>query len=193
MKVFIGPYRDWIGPYQIADMIFFWLEKYPSDELEKRWDYRLHDAFGDWLSETWVNDFCQWIHEKKKRKVEVHIDEYDTWSMDHTLALIILPMLKQLKETAHGSAHTDDDDVPEELKSTSAPPKKYEYDTDENFDKRWQWILDQMIWAFEQKIIDDADGQFFINGFDAEGYNKYQSRMNNGFRLFGKYYQNLWD
>jgi hypothetical protein len=193
MKVYIGPYRDWIGPYQIADAIFFWLEKYPSDELEKRWDYRLRDKLADWLSESWVNDVCQWIHDKKKRKVEVRIDPYDTWSVDHTLAYIILPMLKQLKDTAHGSAFTDDDDVPDELKSTSAPPKKYEYDTDDNFDKRWQWVLDQMIWSFEQKLKDNGDIQFFENGFDQEGYNKYQSRMNNGFKLFGKYYQNLWD
>jgi hypothetical protein len=28
----------------------------------------------------------------------VKIDRYDTWSMDHTLADIILPMLKQLQK-----------------------------------------------------------------------------------------------
>ena len=29
--------------------------------------------------------------------------------------------------------------------------------------------------------------------FDREGYNEYQARIDNGFRLFGKYYQGLWD
>jgi hypothetical protein len=29
--------------------------------------------------------------------------------------------------------------------------------------------------------------------FDKEGYNKYRERINNGFRLFGKYYESLWD
>ena len=33
------------------------------------------------------------------RKESIHIHDYDTWNMDHTLALIALPMLKQLKET----------------------------------------------------------------------------------------------
>ena len=50
--------------------------------------------------------------------VEVHIDRWDTWSMDYTLAHIVLPMLRQLKETKHGSPEVDDADVPEELRST---------------------------------------------------------------------------
>lgn len=29
--------------------------------------------------------------------------------MDHTLAYIIVPMLKQLKDTQHGAANTDDE------------------------------------------------------------------------------------
>jgi len=98
MKVSIGKYPDWIGPYQIADAVFFWLEKWPDDELEKRWDYQLRDKFGDWLASTWVNDFCMWVHDKCRRKIKIQIDPYDTWSMDHTLSLIIIPMLKQLKE-----------------------------------------------------------------------------------------------
>jgi len=28
MKVYIGPYVDWIGPYQIAEKILFWIPKY---------------------------------------------------------------------------------------------------------------------------------------------------------------------
>ena len=29
--------------------------------------------------------------------------------------------------------------------------------------------------------------------FDSEGYTKHQERINNGLRLFGKYYRALWD
>jgi hypothetical protein len=29
--------------------------------------------------------------------------------------------------------------------------------------------------------------------FDIEGYQKHHDRINNGTRLFGKYYKNLWD
>ena len=58
-----------------------------------------------------MGDLLQWLHEKKKRTVYVKIDKYDTWSMDHTLSLIIVPMLKQLKATQHGSPNVDDEDL----------------------------------------------------------------------------------
>jgi hypothetical protein len=50
-----------------------------------------------------------------------------------------------------------------------------------------------MIWAFEQICDDDHDAQFHTNGFDVEGYQKHNDRINNGTRLFGKYYRGLWD
>jgi len=31
------------------------------------------------------------------------------------------------------------------------------------------------------------------NKWDREGANAHQERMTNGFKLFGKYYENLWD
>jgi hypothetical protein len=198
MKVYIGPYKDFIGPCQIADMIFFWCEKYPSDELDQRWDYQLRDKVSNWLYDSWVNNFCNWIYEKNERKVKVRIDKYDTWSVDNTLALIILPLLKQFKEIHHGSPLVDDEDVPDELKSTSAPPKENEWDTDANHHKRWEWVIDEMIWAFECKVDNSWEDQFWNNTndkleLDREGYNKYRSRIINGLKLFGKYYENLWD
>jgi dCMP deaminase len=39
---------------------------------------------------------------KENRKEQIHIHDYDTWNMDDTLAMIIVPMLKQLKATKHG-------------------------------------------------------------------------------------------
>ena len=178
----------------------------------------------------------EWI-EGKPRKIRVRIDKWDTWSMDHTLAYIVLPMLKQLKETKHGAPNTDDNDVPRELQSSAAPKPECEYDVDENHFKRWDYILDEMIWSFEQELDDEAEDQFhsgvahvmwqplgedyepmgdpiesedkskdsfvkawrMVKGpndthtYDAEGAKKYYDRKKNGFRLFGKYYQDLWD
>ena len=76
---------------------------------------------------------------KGEQKISVHIDPWDTWSMDRTLALIVHPMLKQLHKTNHGAPCTDDDDVPEHLRSTNAKPKKNDWDTDSNHFKRWNW------------------------------------------------------
>jgi len=188
MKVNIGPYRDWFGPYQLAEKIMFWKDKDDDAVFD----------FGEKLSNTFIGRFLVWIGNKKKRKIKVHIDKYDTWGMDHTLALIILPMLKQLQATKHGSPAVDDKDVPKELRSTSAPAKENEWDIDKNFHERWDWVIGEMIWAFEQIINDDNDSQFFDHStdpitYDKEGHKKHNERIDRGTTLFGKYYRGLWD
>jgi hypothetical protein len=83
-----------------------------------------------------MHKFLEWIHSKKKRIEIVKIHPRDTWNMDHTLSLIILPMLKQLKATKHGAPHVEDSDVPEEFRSTSAPKPDDCYDIDDfHFDR----------------------------------------------------------
>ena len=133
--------------------------------------------------------------DRRMQKVKVHIDRWDTWSMDHTLAPIILPMLKQLKETKHGAPYVENVDVPKELRMNVHQKLAYKKDgtTDEKFFERWDWILDEMIWAFEQKCRDDWMSDYDYNKWDSEGANAHQERMTNGFRLFGRYYESLWD
>ena len=121
---------------------------------------------------------------------QIVIHDWDTWSMDHTLSYIIVPMLKQLKETKHGAPAVEFKDVPEELMPPDAEAVKKLYmqngETDENFFKRWDWVLDEMIWAFTYK----RDNFDTLMDKDPKAA---QERMTNGFRLFGKYYENLWD
>jgi len=216
MKVVLGPYKSWIGPYQIADLLCWWVPKVkePTDIISRKPEW-VHE-FGRWLSEdkqgndSKLSKLCNWIESKRDRQIYVRIDKFDTWSMDHTLALIVTPMLKQLQATKHGAPNIDDADVPEHLKSTSAPPKTNEYDCDDNHFVRWDWVLGEMIWAFEQKTSDDADSQFYTRKnplletkdfdqqmdnieIDFSGLRAWQARKTNGFRLFGKYYENLWD
>jgi hypothetical protein len=223
MRVKIGPYKNWVGPYQIVDKIFFWHEKFPSEELEARWDYKLHEKLADWLSDTWVNGFCNWINERNQRKIYIRIDRFDTWSMDHTLALIIVPMLKQLRDTKHGSPCTDVEDVPEHLRpdpnriKLSEEGKIKYWDIDNTVHERWDWILNEMIYAFEAEADDDYESKFRSgehdiywekkeNGlsemktgpndtyqFDREAFDKDYERRKNGLRLFAKYYLGLWD
>jgi hypothetical protein len=171
------------------------------------------------------------------RKIEIMIHNYDTWSMDNTLALIALPMLKQLKKTKHGSPYVDPDDVPVELRPKETPCDDNGW-VDETHHERWDWVMDQMIWSFQHEVDDDWEEQFFSDEepqyaikeiqwkgigpaqlllfpdedgkteeyemyemvrdetpsrFDKEGYYAYKERISNGFRLFGKYYEALWD
>lgn len=156
------------------------------------------------------------------RKVNVKIESYDVWSMDYTLALVVTPMLKRLKEDKYGAPNVDELDCPEDLRSSNDPDfeeKKQRGEEDMFFFKRWDWILDEMIWAFEQlSEHEDWEGQFWTKQpenyedmtelekmeyvefndmigelmFDSEGYSQHTERMENGFRLFGKYYLSLW-
>jgi hypothetical protein len=143
------------------------------------------------------------------RRVKIVIDPYDTWSMDHTLALIIVPMLKQLHATKHGAPFVDDEYVPEHLRSTAAPPTENEWDVDDNHFKRWDYVLDEMIWAMEQIANDDSESKFYDYSevveeadlmeqvaqikCDHEGLQKHHDRIANGTKLFGIFFQNLWD
>ena len=130
--------------------------------------------------------------DKCEQKVKVHIDPWDTWSMDYTLASIILPMLHQLKETQHGAPFVDNEDVPEELHMPDGwYEEKYSRngETDPHFFDRWDWVLDEMIYAFDCKANkDDVFMRYNVNEQVKE-----QERISNGFRLFGKYYESLWD
>lgn len=216
MKVYIGPYRN------------RWISNIHDRYMKRKYGYNdwpeTQTRFEDFLEKT--EDALQWLYnhsinlildKRESQKISVKIHNYDTWSMDHTLAPIVLPMLKQLKETNHGAPFVDDEDVPEELRSTSAPPKENDYDIDDNHFKRWNWVMDEMIWAFEQKMTDweeqyttgeydfrfekTADGKYseMVHGpnhtavTDWDGRKKHQQRISNGFRLFGKYFESLWD
>jgi hypothetical protein len=198
----LSKYRyHWISPYTVLEKVFFWREIDYDEPIIDKWSDRLAPIC---LGIQKVLDF---IHPKINY---VKIDRWDTWSMDYTLSFIVVPMLKQLKETKHGAPFVDDEDVPEELKSTSAPPKENDYDTDENHFKRWDWALNEMIWAFEQNLDTNSEDKFFDHEewdptekdfntslhkikIDQVGLKAHQDRKANGFRLFGKYYQGLWD
>jgi hypothetical protein len=216
MRVNIGPYKSWIGPYQIADALCFWVPKITDEDGFKNKPDWVHD-FGAWLgtkrdgkTDNWLTNLCQWIEKKRKRNIKVKIHDYDVWGMDHTLSLIIHPMLLRLKDCKQGSPFVDDTDVPEDIRSTSAAPKENDWDTDEHFHTRWAWVMDELLWTFEQIKDDTWEDQYHIdNGemnfdegkmvwkrepvIDWEGRKKHQARIDNGLRLFGRYFQGLWD
>lgn len=218
MKVNISGYpTDWLR-CQIHTRYMDKKYSYDWPDVEQYTKFELFLDKLEGVIQTVYNATINKLLRYRKRKIYVRIDRSDTWSMDNTLAHIILPMLKQLRDTKHGAPFVDDEDVPEELRSTAAPAKKNEWDTDENHFKRWDWVLNEMIHAFECEVDEEWDSQFHsgkmvmnwvkeedgkyykmergpndTHVFDKEGHNKAWARRDNSMRLFGKYYHNLWD
>ena len=238
MKIHIGPYKNWFGPYQLSEKILFWMDKDKDERVHKFGEWLAHGSIEpepdfhtgmDILSRkdrpnTLLYRFLLWVESKRKRKVKIRIDKYDTWGMDSTLSMIILPMLKQLHETKHGAPYVDDEDVPTHLRSTAAEPRENEWDTDGNHFLRWDWIMEELIWTFEQlhpdcdwedqyrsgeydlrsvpcewdeagkpTLYEMKDGPNHTAKIDYDGMKAHQDRINNGLKLFGRYFQNLWD
>lgn len=221
MKVYIGPYRNRLTfPYKVTDWYF--AKRFGDYDYSDK-DYNLADRVVENIANgvQYVLNKCinePWL-DKRGRDIRVRIDGYDVWGADHTLALIIHPVLLKLKSVKHGSPFVDDEDVPEHLRSAAAPPKANDWDIDDNHELRWDWVLDEMLWAFEQCSKEDSGSDQFYSGnmdwvfvkdeesglseitdgpkntfkVDRVGRDAHYDRIKNGHRLFGKYYFSLWD
>lgn len=216
MKVYIGPYHHWFAPYRWAGKVLRWWYGV-NKEYTNLDDYDNVSVIAC-KRFKWLRAIEEWFDARYTQKIQVRVDYYDTWGVDSTLTPIILPLLKQLQSTKHGSPHVDDDDVPEEIKSTSAPALTDEQFgmgfSDYNIHERWIWVMNEMIWAFEQIDNSDAESQFHTDAdpakprdepgisfeegarrskFDKDGYMAWQNRKTRGLTLFGKYFEGLWD
>jgi hypothetical protein len=101
-----------------------------------------------------------------QRRINVEIENFDTYSFDHTLAHIIYPALIQLKMTKHGVPSELVNDIGGESYSDQHCFDFYSSTHDEAFDiacKRWDEILDKIIWSFEQILKDNYD-QLYHHG-----------------------------
>lgn len=155
------------------------------------------------------------------RTYSVEVSDHDIFSTDETLAIVILPVLKKLREAKLGAPDVRNEDVPEELRKD---PDLELWKTDENWHARWEYVLDRMIWSFEQIHPEgpDWESQFYTGEadfsfapvketdefgdhfhellfgpnhtlkFDSEGYQAYEDKIQEGLILFGRYYRGLW-
>ena len=113
----------------------------------------------------------------------IHIDNFDCWSLDYTLARIIHPALIRLKETKHGYPELWEDGM----------VTHHNWDRQLHFDfidedietnyliDKWNGVLDKMIYSFGKIMEDDY--------FDNEEW----ERIQDGLDLFSKHYSSLWD
>jgi len=97
-----------------------------------------------------------------RKKINVHIDEYDSWNAAHTMSYIILPILLQLRDTSKS--------IPAEFADTKSEDYTgqltfdfYKENENEVFEKciaNWNETLDKMIWSFQQLVHDDYDSLY---------------------------------
>jgi len=117
----------------------------------------------------------------------VSIDPWDTYSLDQTLALVILPALKAFREHTGGVPSCVCYEKGKEISFTKAKAK-------------WLAILDDMIFAFKCAASDNEYSEPFFseknkvlkNGFDSQGLKRCEKRIDKGLKLFAKYYSSLW-
>jgi hypothetical protein len=195
--------------------------------MDKKYSYDWDEAttpFEKFLEK--LQDALQWVYSntinrikgKQNRKIKVKIHDYDVWGLDNTLAHIILPALKLLKEQKHGCPFTDREDAPADPLYDDENKENEAYNSGYST-KRWEYIIGEMMHAFECEVNDDWEDQFHIGTSDmrwkkenpedkvwsmyhgpdhthqflADEHKKAWDRRKNGLRLFAKYYHSLWD
>ena len=152
----------------------------------------------------------------KIKKKEIRIDRHDSWSVAWSLAQIAAPLVKQLKETSHSYGSVPKHLVPEHLHSTYGSAEDYK----ENYSKEaWDWALGEIVFAMEEIANDNANeppfhtkvgemnflpidpdtntGEIEFTGWESTPESRaanaaYHKRIENGCRLFGKYFTALW-
>jgi hypothetical protein len=147
-------------------------------------------------------------HNGTKHSIEV--EKFDTWSLDVTLAPIIMAALIAYREEfifcpsdfVISEGHSQNRQLCFEFYTQS----------DEDLEKRalaaWRETIDKMIWSFEQislywdekyysrsdrEMIDWKRSRIELSvEFDKVGYELHSARIQEGLDLFAKYYRCLW-
>lgn len=136
------------------------------------------------------------------RKIDIEIEHFDTYSMDHTLALIILPMLIQLKNTKQGVPSDFVADIGGEPYGEQDSFDFYQETHNDAFDKScqlWEETLDKMIWSFQQIVYDQYTDQYhhgkgdydFVKS-DHQFHNPITGKMEDTFQMVDKNPEEHW-
>jgi len=183
MKVSIKKYPTYYSPFSLIEKLFFWSKDENGNVPD--WVDELSDGYYKtklgMLHEKLALKFQEWQY---NRQFKVKIDSWDTWSADHTLAHIILPLLIELKKNKQGAPYVSIMDRPEHLvpkQISLSNVREVELDElDEFHFESWNWVLDEMIFAFNSIVNNTEDDESSME------------RVTNGLRLFGVYYRSLW-
>ncbi len=135
--------------------------------------YKFFDKLGlDNEQNHAVHDWLKKIKLIERNRIEkIHVDDWDTWNADCTMAMLNAQILKEFRKS-------DCLGYPSQLDQSDYPAGLDEFEG-------WLYIIDEMINAF--------DGYDYLFDYsDMNEYNIVRARFDNGLRLFCKYYTSLW-
>jgi hypothetical protein len=129
--------------------------------------------------EEWIPSFV-YTYLNRSRTIRVNnITGSDTCSLYTTLAHIITPCLIQFKTRSISYPQIDLNDIPINLQNELSASDK------------WLYILDEMIFAFNSFLSNWEDVYLTPEDLNKEKWLAEKRRINNGLRLFAKYYEHL--
>jgi len=155
-----------------------------------------------------IGNYRKGSNPKTPRIEKVDIEKWDTYSADHTLSLIIHPLLVKFRDNVLAQGIVPSEFLPTRDVSDLTEEEAAELHARLHVEgsEKWVGILDKMIWSFYQiKTNYYGEKSFFkevegnpedpdYNKFDIDkdGLNDYYEKIDEGAQLFGRYYRSLW-
>lgn len=177
MKFIYKPRGGWYGPYALARTLNPWKNQDKAEDFIDRWGERF----------ARINPLVrlfEWIDSKRKDTVKVSLNKYDHFDACTVIAAATLPLLKAMQDDWRGSPLIDAEDVPAYVTKGM--------DEQDAIHARWGYVLEEMIWAMTQvQPNHDWEAPYYEMN-SAKPRNDHEARMQEGFRLFGKYFTSLW-
>jgi hypothetical protein len=159
-------FKPWVGPYQVARAIFFWVPE-ETDEYGLRHSPRFVHNFGHFLAHgrfpveptpespykesfdrlSWFGRFLQWVYDKAPEPRRVKIEKHDLFCVSYTIAVVMVPLLEKLLESEEiNQFEVDDADLPPDLQSNGA---EWDYQVNR---ERVKYVIEQMLFSFRAMI-----------------------------------------
>ncbi len=218
MKVYLSNYRDhWLSPYTILEKVIFWREIDYDEPMIAKWADRL-EPFS-----LALQSFLNFVHPKIDYVKIDYYDSWNAHNTASKILYPLLKQLQATKhgsgfiddeDVPEHLRSTAAEPLTEEDKDCGYP--------DNNLAARYEWVLNEVLFALKSDnedwvtqfysgvsdyktrpckwdengkptLYEMYDGPNHTQKVDWDGRNAYQKRIDNGFRLMGKYWQTFWD
>jgi hypothetical protein len=171
MKVSLGKFPTYVGPWQVAQALLFWMPQ-QKDECglpmapKPVRDLGYFLAYGELRKEptpaspytdtfrtdrTAFANMLGWFNGLFDRRCKVKIERHDLYDVPGTVSLLIVPLLEKLLESLdNGPFNVEDKDLPKELRRTE--DEDWDYDREVT---RSRYVIEQMLFSFKE-ILDPS-------------------------------------